>query len=591
MEAYLKNNKIASSQAPRNDNIESKGNREQFGDFSSTVAFQLAPIVKKSPLEIAKEIVALIPLARNDSSSYIQKVEIAGNGFINFFLDEKIYRDSFREFSLKSLPIVMAGKESKVIIEFSSPNVAKPFHIGHLRNTVLGEFLSRLHEYTNHNVIRWNHLGDWGTQFGKLIVAYKKWGDEKKIDKNPITELLYLYVKFTNEAKKERESLAPLEKSRPEAAGAVPEAGRSLTGLEQQARDEFNKLEKGDAVNIELLKWFQKETIKEFSLLYKRLDSRFDVIKGESSYIAGKEKLFGLLSKKGFLEKSEGAKIVSLESEGMLPVLLEKSDGATLYHTRDLLSLQYRLEKYHPDRILYVVGDEQTLYLKQLFVVAKKIGLNAADLQHVSYGLVFGPGKKKLSTREGNVITANEIIKDVLFKASAVMHEKHPDAATRPPTKVTEDIALGAIKYNLLKESRQSDVVFDFDAMLSFQGNSGPYLQYTYARISKILSRAGIFASAKRDMLYGDRTDIAVMKKILEFSDVLDTCMQILSSHPLAEYLFSLANELNAFYEKNPILKDEDAKRRKQRLYMLRISADVLQQGLELLGIQAPKQI
>jgi arginyl-tRNA synthetase len=551
--------------------IESKGNRDQFGDFSSTVAFSLASLLKKSPLEIAKEIASSFP-PRNDKNKhgYIEKAEAAGNGFINFFVSPELYIDAFKHFK----PNAPKLKKEKLIIEFSSPNVAKPIHVGHLRNTILGEFLCRLHEAAGHNVIRWNHLGDWGTQFGKLIVAYKKWGDRKKVDKNPITELLALYVRFTQEAKQD-------------------------DALEDEARKEFHKLEHGDTVNKKLLDWFLKETMKELSAFYKKLDSRFDVVKGESFYVGGKEKLFKQLAKKNLLQKSEGATI--LELDGLPPVLLEKSDGATLYHTRDILSLQYRIKKYHPDRILYVVGSEQELHLRQLFAAAEKIGISGIELAHVSYGIVLGKDRKKLSTREGNIITAQDLLRDAIFKAAAIMHEKHPDAATIPPAKTVEKIALGAVKYNMLKESRGSDVVFDFDAMLSFAGNSAPYIQYTYARVSKILSKAkSILPSLKARLPQAGSTssgggissdDLAIIKKLLAFPDALAACLELLSSHPLTDYLFSLANELNTFYEKNPILKDTDAKRKKQRLYMLKKAAETLAEGLRLLGIEAPEAI
>lgn len=533
----------------------------EFGDFSSTAAFSLAPVLKKSPIEVAHEIISRIP-----PDPYIQRIEVAGKGFINFFVSPKLFTDLFSKFAHSGFRKEIKHKREKIIIEFSSPNVAKPLSVGHLRNTILGEFLSRLYEFAGYKVIRWNHLGDWGTQFGKLIVAYKKWGDKKKIDASPITELLALYVRFTKEARENK-------------------------NLENRARDEFNKLEKGDSVNRALLSWFLKETTKELSLFYRKIGTHFDVIKGESFYIPFKEKFFKLLIDKGLMQKSDGADIIPLEN-GMPPILLRKSDGATLYHARDLLSLEYRIKKYHPDAILYVVGNDQLLYLSQLFAGAEKIGLTGPKLVHVSYGLVFGPGKKKFSTREGNIITANEVIRDTRMKAAALMHEKHPDGVNKPSAKTTEEIALGAVKYNLLKEGRLSDVVFDFDKMLSFTGNSSLYLQYTYARIAKIISKAklSVFWKQKTTETW-DEADIAVIKKILEYPDSLRLCLETYSAHHLTDYLFSLANELNAFYEKNPVLSDTDPARRNRRLYMLKSSISVLKEGLNLLAIQTPRQI
>lgn len=543
--------------------LETKSPRDSFGDFSSTIAFLLAPTLQKSPRDIAQELISRI-----HEDPYIEKIDIAGNGFINFFVKPQLFIDTFPRLEKRYLTsYIRTPHPKKIIIEFSSPNVAKPLSVGHMRNTLLGEFLARLHERVGHRVIRWNHLGDWGTQFGKLLFAYKTWGDQKKVSAHPITELLALYVRFTKEAHEQ-------------------------PTLEDAARKEFYKLEQGDPINKKLLAWFLKETVKELSVFYAQMGIRFDVLKGESFYIPFKERFFKKLEQAGHMHKSEGADIIPLN--GMPPVLLRKSDGATLYHTRDLLSLQYRIKKYHPDMILYVVGNEQLLYLSQLFAAAKTIGIVGPDLVHVSYGLVFGPGKKKFSTREGTIITAHEIIRDTLFKAAALMHEKHPDAHDRPHTRVIESVALGAIKYNLLKESRTSEVTFDFDKMLSFTGNSAPYLQYTFARIHSLLKKSGgvrMSLFKKPSLSHGDEADCALIQKALVYPDVLQACLRTLSSHPLTDYLFSFANELNSFYEKNPIIKDGDVLRKKQRLYILTVCADILKDGLWLLGIDSPKQI
>lgn len=543
--------------------LETKSPRDSFGDFSSTIAFLLAPTLQKSPRDIAQELISRI-----HEDPYIEKIDIAGNGFINFFVKPQLFIDAFPRLEKRYLTsYIRTPHPKKIIIEFSSPNVAKPLSVGHMRNTLLGEFLARLHERVGHRVIRWNHLGDWGTQFGKLLFAYKTWGDQKKVSAHPITELLALYVRFTKEAHEQ-------------------------PTLEDAARKEFYKLEQGDPINKKLLTWFLKETIKELSVFYAQMGIRFDVLKGESFYIPFKERFFKKLEQAGHMQKSEGADIIPLNDTP--PVLLRKSDGATLYHTRDLLSLQYRIKKYHPDMILYVVGNEQLLYLSQLFAAAKTIGIVGPDLVHVSYGLVFGPGKKKFSTREGTIITAHEIIRDTLFKAAALMHEKHPDVHDRPHTRVIESVALGAIKYNLLKESRTSEVTFDFDKMLSFTGNSAPYLQYTFARIHSLLKKSGgvrMSLFKKPSLSHGDEADCALIQKALAYPDVLQACLRTLSSHPLTDYLFSFANELNSFYEKNPVIKDGDILRKKQRLYMLTVCVDILKDGMWLLGIDSPKQI
>lgn len=532
-------------------------NVSTFGDFSTNIAFTLAKQSGKKPIEIAQE----IKLKLEKEKDIFEKVETAGGGFVNLFLNKNFIIDSFWK-EIGENTNINIGKNKKVIIEFSSPNVAKPMHVGHLRGTILGDFLSNLYEATGFKVIRWNHVGDWGTQFGKLIVAYKKWGDKKKVEESPIKELLSLYVKFHDQAKDNPE-------------------------LEDQARQEFKKLENEDKENTKLLEWFLKESLKEFEKTYKLLDIKFDVSIGESFYTKDNKKILEELKSKGIAKKSQGAWII--EFENMPPALVEKSDGSSLYLTRDLASLKYRIAKYNPSKIIYVVGNEQSLHFNQLFAVAKILRINQSELEHVKIGMILKESGKKLSTREGGAASAQELIDESIKTALDTASEKRDDLSQKEKEKIAQAVGISALKYNLLKDYRESDIVFDPKKALSLQGNSGPYIQYTYARLSSILSKAGKISKIKKPEFGGK--EIEIIKKISLFKDVLEKCIKDSSSHHLTEYIFELANLANNFYESNPILSDTNETRKNSRLVLIKEINKVIESGFSILGIKVLNRI
>ena len=535
--------------------MESK-NISRFGDYSSNVAFSLAKILKKSPIEIARKIKSDL-----EENRYLDKIEIAGGGFINFFFKKDFWLEMFKNPLAKINP----GKGKKVIIDYSSPNIAKPMHVGHLRATLIGDFLARLYKFLDFKVIGWNHLGDWGTQFGMLIAGYKKWGDKKKINKEPIRELLEIYVRFNREIKNDPRLL-------------------------KQAQEEFAKLERQDKENKKILNWFLRVSLKEFNQLYKKLGILpFSVVKGESEYEKQLIPLINDLKNKGVAILSQGAYIIPLEKYSLPPALVQKSDGATLYLTREVASLIYRVKKYQPDEILYVIGSQQNLHLKQLFAIAQIAGLSGkAKLRHVSFGWVLGPNGKKLATREGEIIEAQKIVDQIINTARKIVSQKRKDLSKKEKEKIARIVGLGGLKYNFLKDGRNSDIVFDPKKALSLQGNSAPYLQYTYVRLKSILAKT---KTGKGDFSLFEDKDIKIIKKLTAFEDVLENCLKDSSSHHLAEYLFGLANLANNFYETTPILKDKNIKRRNARLALIKAAAGNLETGLELMGIETLNRI
>ena len=538
--------------------VEAK-NVPAFGDYSSNIAFALSPRLGKKPPEIAERIKTHLETAHADT---VTKIDVAGGGFVNLFLARTVFERSCTHLAALSPKDFRTAHRQKIIVEFSSPNVAKPMHVGNLRATILGDFLARLHEFLGYRVIRWNHLGDWGTQFGKLIVAYRRWGEKKRIDSSPIEEMLALYVRFHREVKDD-------------------------PGLEAEARTEFQKLEAKDKENTQLLEWFLDESLKDFNKLYRLLGVRFDVVKGESTYASDSTRVIKELTDAGMVQKSEGALIVPLEQEGLPPALIQKSDGSTLYMTREIASYQHRLKKFRPDVMLYVVGDEQALHFRQFAAVIKKIyaGRDVPAPEHTMFGLVLGPDKKKFATREGNMISAQEMVGEILVRAHRVVAEKQPQLSEAERNAIANETGVGALKYNLLKDSRFSAVVFDPDTALALSGNSGPYLQYTFARFSKILTKASRVGKANVSTL--EASDIELVKKLTAFPDALEASRADRSPHHLATYLFELATLANGFYESTPILKDINVPRRNARLELIRALCTTMSMGLEILGIKA----
>jgi arginyl-tRNA synthetase len=545
---------------------------ELFGHYSTNFALRAAKGNGVPPLELAKEYAARIAAAA--PAGFFQKVEAAAPGFINFWLSNATIQREFVAIARdKKYGVGKIGKGKTVIVEYSQPNIAKKMHVGHLRTTIIGAALANILEASGYKVVRWNYLGDWGTQFGKLIAAYKMWGSKAAVEKDPIEELQKLYVRFHAEMKTD-------------------------PALEKRGREEFKKLEDGDRENRKLWEWFKKESLKEFMKMYCTLDVDFDVWIGEAFFEREMKATVKELMDKHIAERSEGAVVVKLDDIGLPLALIQKSDGASLYLTRDIANLRYRLKKYKPAKILYVVGNEQALAFDQLFAVAKKLGWDAkgVELKHIKYGLVLGSGGKKLSTREGTAQLLEGVIDEAVTRARAVIDTKNPDLAPKEKDAIATVVALGALRYNDLKENRTTDIIFDWEKMLDFSGDSGPYLQYTYARLKSILRKSKVPSAKLRpsavDVTTLERaTELALMRKLFEFPDIVARAGELYSTSTLAVYLYKLAVVANKFYETTPILKDDDIARRNARLLLIVTAANVLQKGLGLLGIKTLEKI
>src|SRR3989338_1898670 len=441
-------------------------------------------------------------------------------------------------------------------------------HVGHLRSTIIGDAIANIFAFLGYNVVRWNYLGDWGTQFGKLIAAYKKWGRRREVAKNPVEKLEELYIRFHKELK-------------------------DNPALEDEGREEFKKLENGDKKNRKLWRWFRKESLKEFNRMYNRLGVTFSTQIGEAFYEKDLSGVINFLKEKGIAKESEGALIIELERFDLPPAMVRKSDGATLYFTREIANLKYRIEEYNPKRILYVVANEQTLHFSQLFAVAKMMdfakGKNMPELAHVKFGLVRGEAGKKLSTREGTAIKLNELLDRSVKLSEETLSTRKVDLKKSEAKEVAEILGIGAVKYNDLSQNRMSDIVFDWEKMLSFEGNSAPYLQYTYARLKSILKKARGIPKLNGMALENER-DLVLVLKLSEFPEVLDRVKETYMPSQLASYLYELAKEVNSYYHSEPVLYSE-SELRTVRLNLVKAASDILKTGLDLLGIKTVEKM
>ncbi len=554
---------------------------ESQGHYSTNAALRLAKSENKKPLELAKELKE--KLQKSAPEGFFEKIEAAAPGFINFWISPEALQKEFGAISseLDDYGRGNLGKSKTVVIEYSQPNIAKKMHVGHLRTTIIGDALANIFEFLGYKVIRWNYLGDWGTQFGKLIAAYKLWGDKKKIEINPIEELQKLYVKFHDEVS---------------AKGGSASGGKN-TDLDKRGQEEFKKLEEGDKENRELWYWFKKESLKEFEKIYEVLGVKFDSWIGESFYEKDLKPLVEKLLEKGIAERSEGSVIIPLGKSDIPPALIQKSDGASLYLTRDIANLSYRLKKYKPAKILYVVGNEQSLHFEQLFLTAKILGLTGAELVHVKYGLVLGEGSKKLATREGRAILLEEVLRKAIRFAREIVDKKATDTLEAEKEKIAEAAGIGALKYNDLKENRTSDIIFDWEKMLDLSGDSAPYLQYTYARLRSILRKSEI-RNPKSETFrnLNSEIELRIIRKLLVFPDEVRRSEENLSTSNIANYLYKLAVLANQLYETTPILparggESINKERRQALLSLIEATASVLKTGLGLLGIKTLEAI
>ncbi|MFH0711913.1 MAG: arginine--tRNA ligase [archaeon] len=522
--------------------------KDEMGDFAFP-CFELAKSVKKNPLIVAKDVAEKI---KKDLPTGISNVDSRG-AYVNFFIDKKVLAK--KVFTEKKR---VAKKMGKIVIDMSSPNIAKPFGIGHLRSTIIGNSIGKICEANGFEVVKINYLGDWGTQFGKVIFGFKKWGSEEKLKKSPVEHLYDLYV--------------------------LASAGE----FEDAAREEFRKLENGDAENVRLWKRFRKLSLGEFNEIYNLLGVKFDVVSGESFYNDKMGVVVDELRKKKLLKKNEGAEIVDLAGENLGVVLIEKSDGTSLYATRDLAAAIDRKEKYNFDRMIYEVGCEQSLHFKQFFRVLEKMGYEwAKDCVHVSHGLYLGSDGKKLATRSGKTIFMKDIFNEVVEKAKKSLLERGK-LSSRELGLRARKIALAAIFYGDLKNSRENNMVFDADKFLSFEGDTGPYLLYSYARASSILKNRRGFGFRVSGFSKLEDVEVKLLKKIDFFGEVVERAYENLAPNLVANYCFELATLFNEFYHSCPVI---DSREEGFRLAIVSKFKEVLGKGLGLLGIETLEEM
>ena len=534
------------------------------GDYAFP-CFRLAKDLHKAPPMIANDIKENIKVDEDK----IIKIEVAG-GYLNFFINkETLVKEVLNEMATSDeygKSVVGSGKN--IVIDYSAPNIAKPFHIGHLRSTVIGAALYKIYKYLGYNVTGINHLGDYGTQFGKLIEGYKLWGNEYNIEENPIDELTKIYIRI-NQACKEDEKIL------------------------ENCRNNFKKLEDGDKYCVEIWQKFRELSLKEFQKVYDLLGSKFDSWNGEAFYSDKMAEIIDILEKSGKLVESEGARIVDLEDKGInTPCIIEKSNGSSTYATRDLAAIMYRARTYDFDKALYVTSYEQVLHFKQVFEVAKLLGLDEKytnGLEHVSFGMVLLP-EGKMSTREGNIIKLEELLNEAISRAKEIIEQKNPDLENKE--EVAKKVGIGAVIFNDMSASRIKDEVFDWNTILNFQGETGPYIQYTYVRTKSVLEKAGYLPkieNVKIDNL-SDEYSMAILKLIYNFEDILIQVTDKNEPSMLARYLIELAKAYSSFYNENKIIVD-DKDVQDARVYLTYAVSQVLKQGANLLGIEMPEKM
>ena len=507
----------------------------EFGDYS-------LHCFNKNPNEIKDKI----------KSGLIEKIEIKGS-YLNIF----VKRSKFIEETLKEIDKDYGssnlGKNKAIVIDFSSPNIAKPFSVGHLRSTVIGNSLYNIYSKIGYKVIGVNHLGDWGTQFGKLIIAYKKWGNERELEKDPIKYLLNLYVKFHKESESDE-------------------------SLNEEARKEFRKLEQNDNDSVKLWKKFKELSLKEFEKIYDLLNIKFDSCNGEAFYKDMLEDMIKYVMKKTKTEYSDDALIINLGQYDMPPLILKKSNESSSYHTRDIAAALYRIKTYNPEKIIYVVGSEQKLHFNQLFKALELIGEDKDKFVHVDFGLFRFP-EGKMSTRKGNVIFLEDVLNESIKLAKRIIEEKNSNLKDKE--KIARSVGLGAIIFADLSNDRTRNINFDWNRIISFEGETGPYAQYTHARMCSILKKSKL--SQKIDYSSFNEIEFAMIKKLSEFPQIIKESALRYKPNIICTYLIQLCQLFNNYYSKYEI------KSSKERLFLTSKIKQILSQGLKLLGIESPE--
>ncbi len=543
--------------------IEVPTNKEM-GDYSLP-CFKLAKEMKKAPQMIANEIKEKLEI----NEELISKVDVV-NGYLNFYVNPlSVINTVFEEIDNKKEDYGSSniGEGKNVVIDYSSPNIAKPFHIGHLRSTVIGNALYKIYKFLGYNTTGINHLGDYGTQFGKLIEGYKRWGEEYNIEENPIDELTKIYIRINNLCKEDESVL-------------------------EECRNNFKKLEDGDEYCTEIWQKFRDLSLEEFQKVYDLLDVHFDSLNGEAFYSDKMGEVIDILEKSGKLVESEGARVINLDDKDMPPCIIEKTNGSTTYATRDLAAILYRARTYDFDKAIYVTSYEQILHFKQVFEVAKLLGIDKKytdNLTHVPFGMVLLK-TGKMSTREGTIIKLEDLLNEAIERVSKIIEEKNPNLEEKED--VAKKVGIGAVIFNDLYNSRIKDEIFDWDTMLNFNGETGPYLQYTYVRTNSILSKVGdIPQLSDIDInILNDDASINLTKTLYSFGDAIKQAADKNEPYIIARYLINLAQLFSSFYNENKIINEETSVQA-ARVYLTYCVNLVLKRGASLLGIQMPERM
>ena len=548
-----------------------KPKNSDMGDYAFP-CFKLAKELKKSPMVIADEIKSKIEL----DNDMIERLEVV-SGYLNFFVNKKTLANCIIKEFEKNTEYGKSniGNGKNIIVDYSAPNIAKPFHIGHLRSTVIGGALYKIYKYLGYNTTGINHLGDYGTQFGKMIEGYTMWKDEYDLEKDPINQMMDIYVRINNLCKEDEAVL-------------------------ERCRNNFKKLEDGDPYCVELWTKFRELSLKEFQKVYDLLGSEFDSWNGEAFYSDKMPEVIDILDKTGKLQDSQGAKIIDLEDKGInTPIIIKKSNDSTTYATRDLAAILYRARTYDFDKALYVTSYEQILHFRQVFETAKLLGLDEKyinGLEHVSFGMVLLP-TGKMSTREGTVVKLEDLLNEAIERAKKVIEEKNPNLENKE--EIAKEVGIGAVIFNDLSNNRIKDEIFDWDTILNFQGETGPYVQYTYVRIKSILEKAGYNADDIRDKIelnsisgeYLLDTDSQnILKLIYDFEDILKQVTDKNEPSILSRYLIDVSKAYSTFYNANKVIV-EDENLKQARIFMTYAVGKVIKIGASLLGIKMPDRM
>ncbi|WP_462425843.1 arginine--tRNA ligase [Fusobacterium varium] len=530
---------------------------EKFGDFQTNFAMMNSKIIGKNPRVIAQEV-----LDNLEENNVIEKLEIAGPGFINIFLKSEYLGELLKKSRTEEYDFSFLNREGDVIIDYSSPNIAKRMHIGHLRSTIIGDSIRRIYKYLGYHIVADNHIGDWGTQFGKLIIGYRRWLNKEAYKENPIEELERVYVEFSK-----------LSETEPE--------------LEEEARLELKKLQDGDAENFALWKEFIKVSLDEYDKLYKRLGVHFDTYYGESFYHPIMQGVVEELVEKKLAVEDDGAKVVFFpEEDNLFPCIVQKKDGAFLYSTSDIATIKFRRETYNINKLIYLTDERQQDHFKQFFRITDMLGWNV-EKHHIWFGIMrFADGV--FSTRKGNVIRLEQLLDEGKKRAYEIVQEKNPSLSEEEKDKIAEIVGVGAIKYADLSQNRQSPIIFEWDKILTFEGNTAPYLQYSYARIQSILRKAeseGKNVDYSKEIKIEDKLERALADHITAFPMAVLKASETFKPNIIADYLFELSKKFNSFYNSCPILNQED-EILYSRALIAKITGETIKDGLSLLGIK-----